>query len=140
KDIELTPGLQQILDQFGVTKEELLARIKQQADRDVPLPFVGAGSDIERIQTRQLPSMDGGPVAIGFYMNLRLRNGPEPDAFLPERGDIFSCMNFLEHGRDIAFAVRKDLLADLSAHQKFLFAEPRNDGSGEFHFPLRRTM
>lgn len=138
KDIELTPELKLVLEAAGISEEELLARIKEQADRDVPLLFVGAGSDIERIEMRQLPSMDGGPIAIGFYMNLRLRNGPEPDSFLPDRGDVFHAMNFLEHGRDIAFAIRKDLLADLSAHQKFLFAEP--DGSGGFHFPLRRTM
>jgi hypothetical protein len=138
--IEVTPGIQAALGAAGITLEELLERIKEEADRDVPLPFVGAGNDVERIEMRQLPSLDGGPVAIGFYLNLRMRAGPEPDHFLGDRGDVFSAMNFLEDGRDIAFAVRKDFFADLSVHQKMQFAAPKDDGSGEFFFPMRRDM
>ncbi len=138
--IELTPGLQAALAAAGMTEAELLAQVQDQVDRDVPLPFIGAGSDVASVALRQLPSLDGGPVAIGCYLNLRLRNGPEPTSFLPDRGDIFQGMNFLDEGQDVAFAVRDGLFSDLSAHQKFLFAEPKNDGSGEFHFPLRREM
>ena len=138
--IEVTAGIQAALDAAGITLEELLEMIKEQADRDVPLPFVGAGNDVEKIDMRQLPSLDGGPIAIGFYLNLRMRAGPEPDNFLPDRGDLFAGMNFLEEGRDIAFAVRKDFFKDISKHQKMQFAEPKNDGSGEFFFPMRKEM
>jgi len=136
--IEVTPGIQSVLDDRNISNATLLQGVKDQADRDVPLPFVGSGQDVEKIEMRQLPSLDGGPIAIGFYMNLRLRNGNEPTSFMPDRGDVFNGMNFLEDGRDIAFAVRKDFMKDLSAHQKFLFAELNADG--EFHYPLRRTM
>jgi hypothetical protein len=138
--IELTPGLQAALAAAGMTEAELLAQVKDQVDRDVPLPFIGAGSDVASVALRQLPSLDGGPVAIGVYLNLKLRNGGNLTDFLPDRGDIFAGMNFLEEGQDVAFAVRDGFFKDLSAHQKFLFAEPKNDGSGEFRFPLRREM
>lgn len=138
--IELTPGLLGLLIASGSTLDKMLEQVKDQVDRDVPLPFIGAGSDVASVAFRQLPSLDGGPVAIGVYLNLRLRNGGNPTDFLPDRGDIFAGMNFLEDGQDIAFAVRDDFFKDLSAHQKFLFAEPKNDGSGEFKFPLRRDL
>ena len=136
--IEVSAGIQSVLDSRGISNATLLQNVRTQANRDVPLPFVGAGQDVEKIEMRQLPSMDGGPIAIGFYMNLRLRNGNEATNFLAERGDVFSAMNFLEDGRDIAFASRQHFWTDLSAHQKFLFAEKNDDG--EFHYPLRRDM
>lgn len=136
--LEVSAGIQSVLDSRGISNATLLQEVKEQADRDVPLSFVGSGQDVEKIEMRQLPSLDGGPVAIGFYMNLRLRSGNEPTSFMPDRGDVFNAMNFLEDGRDIAFAVRKDFMKDLSAHQKFLFAELNADG--EFHYPMRRTM
>ncbi|MBT9613504.1 MAG: hypothetical protein IV108_09605 [Burkholderiales bacterium] len=136
--LEVSAGIQSVLDDRGISNATLLQNVKAQADRDVPLPFVGAGQDVEKIEMRQLPALDGGPIAIGFYMNLRLRNANEPTSFMPERGDVFLAMNFLEDGRDIAFAVRKDFMKDLSAHQKFLFAELNADG--EYHYPMRRDM
>lgn len=138
--VEVTAGIQTALDAAGVTLDDLLQMIKEQADRDVPLPFVGAGNDVEKIEMRQLPSLDGGPVAIAVYMNLRLRAGPEPDNFLPDRGDQFTGMNFLEGGQDIAFCVREGLYHDLSVHQKMQFAELKDDGSGDFFFPMREEM
>ncbi|CAN5878130.1 hypothetical protein BH23GEM9_BH23GEM9_08490 [soil metagenome] len=138
KAVEFSPGLKALMDAQGTTEEDVLRDIKADADRDVPLPFVGATGDIERVEMRQLPSMDGGPVALAFYLNMRLRNGPRRTDFLPARGDPLNGMNFLEHGQDIAFAVRLDFLRDLSAHQKFLFA--REKSNGEFDFPLRRNM
>ena len=138
--IEVTPGIQAALDAAGITLDELLEEIKKEADRDVPLPFVGAGNDVEKIGMRQLPSLDGGPIAIGIYLNLRMRAGPEPDNFLADRGDVFNAMNFLQDGRDIAFAVRKDFFKDISTHQKMQFAAPKDDGSGEFFFPMRKEM
>jgi hypothetical protein len=138
--IELTPNLLALLLASGQTVDQVLAQIQSQVPADVPLPFIGAGGQVTSVAFRQLPSLDGGPIAIGVYMNLLLRGGPEPDNFLADRGDIFLGMNFLEEGQDIAFAVRDGFLKDLSAHEKFLFAEPKNDGSGDFKFPLRRDL
>jgi len=138
--IELTPNLLALLLASGQTVEQVLAQIQSQVPADIPLPFIGAGGQVTSVALRQLPSLDGGPVAIGVYLNLLLRGGPEPGNFLPDRGDIFQGMNFLEEGKDIAFAVRDGFLKDLSAHEKFLFAAPKDDGSGEFFFPMRRDF
>jgi hypothetical protein len=48
--IEVTAGIQAALDAAGITLDDLLQMIKEQADRDVPLPFVGAGNDVEKIE------------------------------------------------------------------------------------------
>ena len=137
--LEVTSGIHLALDLVPISGAELLAMVKERADRDVPLPFVGTAADVARIEMRQLPSLDGGPIAIGFYMNLRLRNGPETTSLLPDRGDVFATMNFLEPERDIAFAIRDGFLADFSAHQKFTFAQ-KDEGSGEYQYPLRRDL
>lgn len=138
--LELSQGLRDLMIARGIDDATLLANVKDQADREIPLPFVGQGQDVERIEMHQLPSMDGGPIAIGFYLNLRLRDGPEPDSFLDQRGDVFSAMNFLDAGQDIAFAVRPGLLDDVSRNLKFNFAEETATGSGEYHYPMRERM
>lgn len=138
--LELTQGLRDLVAALGISDAQLLADVKAQADRAVPLPFASEGQNIERIEMLQLPSMDGGPVAIGFYLNLALRDGPEPDRFLDARGDVFQAMNFLEDGQDIAFATRPGLLGDMAANLKFTFAEETAAGSGEYRYPMRRDM
>jgi hypothetical protein len=52
--LELTPGLKALLDAAGVSEEELLEAVKREADRDVPLPFVGTGNDVEKIEMKYL--------------------------------------------------------------------------------------
>jgi hypothetical protein len=52
--LELTPGLKALLDAARVSEEELLEALKREADRDVPLPFVGAGNDVEKIEMKYL--------------------------------------------------------------------------------------
>jgi hypothetical protein len=138
--LELTNGLRELVVAQHISDAQLLAKVKEQADRAVPLPFASEGQNIERIEMLQLPSMDGGPVAIGFYLNLALRDGPESDSLLDLRGDVFQAMNFLEDGQDIAFATRPGLLDDMAANLKFTFAEETAPGSGEYRYPMRRDM
>ena len=59
--LEVTSGIHLALDLVPISGAELLAMVKERADRDVPLPFVGTAADVARIEMRQLPSLDGGP-------------------------------------------------------------------------------
>ena len=105
-------------------EEELFAAVKEQVDRSFDLASVGSGSRLEDVALRKHPASDAGPAALGLYLNLRLRSGPEPDRFLAPRGDIGAAQNFSIDDADVVFATRSDIYDDMARDGKFRRAEP----------------
>ncbi len=117
----------------GADRAELLASIKDAVDREVPL-----GLSTGRVQSVALRKLRGSVDtrnAIGLYINMVLRTGPERGAFLEDRGDLDAAQNFLADGQDLAFATSPGLFAALGPDAHARLAERRKDGG--FHFPLR---
>jgi hypothetical protein len=122
-----------LAESFGADRDELLESIKAAVDRSVPFG-VGEGT-VQRVVLRTLRGSGGTRNALGLYVNLALRAGPEPDAFLGERGDADAGQNFLATGRDLAFATSPGLYAALGSDAHARTAVKREGGG--FHFPIR---
>ena len=105
-------------------KEALLAAVKERVDRSFDLTGVGSGSRLEDIALRKHTGSDDAPAALGLYLNLRLRTGPEPDRFLAARGDVGAAQNFSIDDADVGFATRSDIYDDMARDAKFRRAEP----------------
>jgi len=105
-------------------KAELLDAIKERVDLSFDLAGVGSGGRLQDIALRKHAASDVGPAALGLYLNLRLRTGPEPDRFLGARGDVGAAQNFLIDDADVVFATRPDIYDDMARDAKFRRAEP----------------
>jgi len=119
----------------GADREELLEEIKQAVERSVPFGVVD--NAVQRVAIKKLRGGEGTRNAFGVYVNLALKTGPEPDEFLADRGEVENAQNFLSDGEDLAFATSSELYGKLGPDIRFRMAEEKDDGSGEFHFPLR---
>ena len=120
----------------GRSKEEIIADLKKNIDRRVPFAVAGGGA-LQRIETRAYVGDPDRPNGIGVYINLALRNGPEPGSLLTEpRGDVTLAQNLLEPGARMAFAFPQETYARLSDDLRFAMAVERPDAPGEYHFPL----
>ena len=121
---------------LGRDKEDIVASLKENIDRRVPFAVAGGGA-LQRIETRAYVGDPDRPNGIGVYLNLALRDGPEPGSLLTEpRGDIAMAQNLLEPDRMMAFAFPNETYGRLSNDLKFAMAVERPDAPGEFHFPL----
>jgi hypothetical protein len=120
----------------GFDKEKMLNKMKEQFDRSFSLGIAGQDSPIQRIETSKLFAEDDHPTAIGIYINFRLKNGPEPDAFVPERGDLLLKQNFLPPDHDLAFGFGHDVYRMLGQDIFHRMAEPKPDSPGEYHYPI----
>lgn len=107
----------------------VLARLKAEIDRTVDLGGASAFKRVHDLQVRKLQADGEHPAAYALYLNLRLRNGPEEDAFRPLRGDAADGRNFLPAGSDVAMATRASLYGDLAADAWHRFAEIDEDGN-----------
>ncbi len=140
-DVELvdidTPVFGVLENEFGVTKQMIFAILKGQVDRTLDLGGLGAFKRLQDMALQKMPADGDHPAAIGLFINVFLRNGPEEDAFLPNRGDVEQALNFLPAGSDSAFATR-DVYADMAKDAFNRKAEKRKDGPG-FDHPLHKS-
>jgi hypothetical protein len=136
-DLGLDGSLLLALAFAGMTKEDLLPLIKDQVDRSIDLGVVGAGQNLQAIEMQKLGADGEHPGALGVYLDLRLRSGPAPTAFLGDRGDLANARNFLPEGDDLAFGMAGALYSRLGDDALFRMAQETAAGSGEYHYPLR---
>ena len=136
--VQLDPLTQLALELAGLPVDEVTAQIKEQIDRTIPFG-VANGQSVQRAVLSVLGVGDGRDPALGVYVNLALKNGPEADAFVPDRGDVADAVNFLDNGRDIAFATAEKLFGLLGDNYFFGMAEEDPPGSGNFRHPLREV-
>lgn len=120
--------LRTVVDDVPAVEEELRARL----DRALPLG-VAQGQPVHRIHMHKFDR------SVGFYVNLALRSGPEPDAFVPDRGDPALAQDFRSDDSPLAFATATGLYPLLGADLKFRQAEETSPGSGTYRYPLRET-
>ena len=111
--------------------------MKQVVDRAIGLGVTGEDQRLQRIEMQTIAASGDHPDALGVDPNLRLRNGPDEDEFLDDRGDLADAANFLPAGEDLAFGMPGSLFPALGADAKFRMAEETSPGSGEFRFPIR---
>lgn len=134
--VALTGPLIDLLDDAGVDIDDLTAEVAAMVDRDLPLGVTGDGT-VQRVAVRKHPGGGSTPNAFGVYSNLLLLTGPEPDAFLADRGNTDLAQNFLPGGSDLAFGTAEELYARLGPDLMFRRAEEDSPGSGTYSFPLR---
>lgn len=118
--------------------EEITEKVRAKIDRTIPFG-VANNQAVQRVVTRiHRLQPNGRPRAFGLYLNLALRDGPEPDALRADRGDVDSAQNFLDAGRDVAFATGAHLFGMLGDDALFRMAEEFPAGSGTFRYPIRK--
>jgi hypothetical protein len=120
---------------FGITREEIVAKMKPVFDRSIDLGIVGANQNVQAIQMQILDN-DSSQKAVAIYVNLKLKDGPAADSFIAERGDLTQAINFLPAGDDIAFGMPGSLFAKLGNDAFQKMAEETSDGSGVFTYPI----
>jgi hypothetical protein len=118
-----------------VDKAKTLKTIKDMVDRDLPLPLAAAGA-VGFITSQKFfaEDPDDPPTCLALYVNLNLKNGPEPDAFFGPRGDLGLSKNFLPKGHDLAFGFAGDLYEKLGSDIFQRMAKPKEGGG--FFYPL----
>jgi hypothetical protein len=122
------------LDANGVDPRAVEEAIRDQLDRDIPLG-VAQGQQVQRIRLRKF--VGDQQRSLGIYVDLALRSGPEPGAYLEPRGDVSNAQDFRPAGAPLAFATSAHLFALLGPDAKSRQAEPNESGDG-FRYPLRR--
>ncbi|MEP6573357.1 MAG: hypothetical protein ABJD11_11705 [Gemmatimonadota bacterium] len=117
-------------------KAKALKKMKAAMDRDLPLSIIGDGGAINQIATRKFFAEDtpGAPTCLAIYVNLNLKNGPEPDAFYGARGDLTLAQNFLPPGEHLAFGFASGLypMVGNDIFQRMARTKP----GGGFYYPL----
>jgi hypothetical protein len=121
-----------------VSKAEILARLQQIVDRTLD---IGGASTFKRVQSVALhrhPRDGDTPPALGLYVNIRLRTGPQETDMLDDRGDVTAARCFLPSGDDVAMASRPGLY-DALALDAFSRTAFKNV-SGDFEHVLRPNL
>lgn len=116
----------------GVDPQVVEASIRGQLNRSIPLG-VAQGRKVQRIATRKFVTAQ--QRSLGIYVDLALRSGPEPDAYVQPRGDVTLAQDFRPPGAPLAFATSPGLFALLGPDMKSRLAEPTE--SGGFRYLLR---
>ncbi|MCC7062757.1 MAG: hypothetical protein IT456_08140 [Planctomycetes bacterium] len=109
------------------------AQLKPLVDRTLSLDALANGGRIADIAMRKFPAQGVTPASLHVYLNLMLRSGPQPGAFLEPRGDVLVGENILPEGADMAFATRSDIYGDLAADA--FFRRAVRSGAG-YSYPL----
>lgn len=124
----------------GITKEEALELMKPFFDRTIDLGLVGSDQNVQNVFMKKHDREDDHPRAIGLYMNLKLKDGPEPDSFFEERGDLDDAENFLPEDNDIAFGMPGSIYPLISSDAFQKMAEESPEGSGVFRYPIHKDF
>jgi hypothetical protein len=121
------------LELAGINTDDVEDEIRAHLDRTIPLQ-VAQGQRVRRIRLRKFVTAT--QRSLGFYVDLALRSGPEPDAYVAARGDVDGAQDFRPSDAQLAFATSPDLFALLGPDAKARQAEPNASGTG-FRYPLR---
>jgi hypothetical protein len=118
-----------------VPKSELLAKLQPVINRDLSMTDLGTGGRIALIHFKKLAKDGPHEAALGLYINLILRAGPQEDNVLGRRGQLTLAQNILEPGADVTFATRASIYGDFAADAYHRMA--RRKGSG-YHHPVMK--
>lgn len=119
-----------------VTKADLLARLQPLINRGLSLNGLGTGGRIAAIHMKKLPADPEREAALGLYVNLILRAGPQVDNVLGARGVLAQAQNILEPGSDVTFATRSTIYGDFAADAYHRMAERKGSG---YHHPVKKA-
>ena len=133
--LEIGGPLVSIAASNGLPAAELLTRLQPLINRDISMNDLGSGGRIGEIHLKKLAADAEHEAALGLYLNLVLRAGPQEDNVLGSRGDQTLAQNILEAGADITFASRASLYSDFAADAYHRMA--RRSGSG-YHHPVMK--
>lgn len=122
----------------GMTKEDLLEKMKPVFDRKIDMGIVGADQNVESIFMKKLDDDAPHPASIGMYLNLKLKNGPKKDDLVGPRGDLDDAENFLPAGDDIAFGMPGGIYSLISEDAFQRMAEETPKDSGNFEYPIHK--
>lgn len=117
---------------LGLDPAAVESAVREQLDRTVSLG-VARGQEVQRIRMRK--HLAEGQRSLAFLVDLALRSGPDPGAYVAPRGDPDLATDFRPPHAPIAFATSPGLLDLLGPDARYRQAEP--SGSG-FRYPLRR--
>ena len=134
--LEIGGPLVSIAESNMLPSAELLARLQPLINQDISMNDLGSGGRIGEIHMKKLAG-DGveREAALGLYINLVLRAGPQEDNVLGQRGDLTLAQNILEPGADITFATRASIYGDFANDAYHRIA--RRSGSG-YHHPVMK--
>jgi hypothetical protein len=118
-----------------VPKSELLAKLQPVINRDLSMTDLGTGGRIALIHLKKLAADAEHEAALGLYINLILRAGPQEDNVLGPRGQLTLAQNILEPGADVTCATRASIYGDFAADAYHRMA--RRKGSG-YHHPVMK--
>ena len=135
--VRLHPDTANLLAAAQVNVEAVERELRAQLDRAIPL---GVAQGQQVLQLRMRKFADTAVRSLGLYVNLALRSGPEPDAFLEPRGSLGLAQDFRDPISPLAFATAPGLFPLLGPDAKFRQAEETEEGSGSFKFPLREDF
>ncbi|NOJ50437.1 hypothetical protein [Bradyrhizobium archetypum] len=121
-----------------VPKSELLAKLQPVINRDLSMADLGTGGRIALIHFKKLAADAQRHVeaALGLYINLILRAGPQEDNVLGPHGQLALAQNILEPGADVTFATRAGIYGDFATDAYHRMA--RRKGSG-YHHPVMKN-
>lgn len=117
-------------------KAELLARLQPLINHDISMNDLGNGGRIGLIHMKKLAGDVEREAALGLYINLVLRAGPQEDNVLGPRGDLSLAQNILEPGADITVATRASIYGDFADDAYHRMA--RRSGSGYDHPVMKK--
>jgi hypothetical protein len=119
----------------GIDPEAVEEDLREQVNQPIPLRLA-QGQKVRRIRMRKFVTDE--QRSLGVYVELALRSGPKPDAFVePRGGDEADAQDFRPPGAPMVFATSPGLFALLGPDVKFHQAEPVESGDG-FRYPLRK--
>lgn len=133
--LEIGGPLVSIAESNMLPSAELLARLQPLINQDISMNDLGSGGRIGEIYMKKLAADAEREAALGLYLNLLLRAGPQEDNVLGPRGDLTLAQNILEPGADITFASRASIYSDFAADAYHRMA--RRSGSG-YHHPVMK--
>jgi hypothetical protein len=120
----------------GISKEEAMEQMKPFFDRSIDTGLVGSDKNVQSVFMKKFRETTSEPAAIGLYLNLKLKNGPEEDSFFGDRGNLDNAENFLPENEDIAFGMNGLIYPMISRDAFERMAEESPEGSGVFIHPI----
>ncbi len=124
------------LANFEIDIQNVEENLRTVVDRSVPLNLAD-GQQVQGIRMRKHLNESR---SLGFYVNLALRDAPQPNGYLKPRGSLALAQDFRDPLKPLAFATSPGLFALLGPDAKFQQAEETEPGSGEYRYPLHKDF